>query len=60
MQLKAKKKMRANLTKGQKSLLKNSLRKLLGKGLLETPQRGEHVIHPFFLKDALNSRILNN
>ena len=60
MQAKVKKKMRAQLTKSQKGLLKNSLKELLGKGLIATPQRSQHVIHPFLLKDALNSRILNN
>lgn len=60
MQTRTKKKMRTSLTRGQNRLMRDSLKMLLGQGLLKTPQRGQHEIHPFFLRDALNSRILNN
>jgi hypothetical protein len=56
-----KKKSKSTLTHGQQKLLKESLKQLLGNGLLQSQSR--KTIAPttaFFLKDALNSRFLNN
>ena len=48
------------LSQGQNRLLKESLKKLLGPGLLQAqPQRSEREEKAIFLKDALNFRLLD-
>lgn len=57
--LKVKGKKQTILSHGQDRLLKESLKKLLGSGLVQTqPQRTEREEKALFLKDALNSKIL--
>lgn len=59
--VKAKSKSRNILSRGQNRLLQESLKRLLGSGLLQTqPQRTEREERANFLKDALNSKILNS
>lgn len=59
--IKAKSKSRNILSRGQNRLLQESLKRLLGSGLLQTqPQRTEREERANFLKDALNSKILNS
>jgi len=49
------------LSKGQSRLLKESLKMLLGPGLGQTPeQKSQREEKATFLKDALNSKFLNN
>jgi hypothetical protein len=58
--VKARKKSRHPLSKGQHRLLKESLKQLLGHGLLQQePQRTEREMRAQFLRDALSSRILD-
>ena len=48
------------LSLGQNRLLKKSLKKLLGLGLVQAqPQRTEREEKAVFLRDALNSKILD-
>ena len=58
MQAKATKTTNANDKKSQKRPLQQSLKKLLGNGLLNASQRSEHQINPYLLRDALGSRAL--
>lgn len=59
--VKAKRKSRSVLTKGQNRLLKESLKQLLGPGLTtREPQRSEREERAAFLKDALNSKLLES
>jgi hypothetical protein len=59
--VKTKRKSRNVLTKGQNRLLKESLKQLLGPGLtLNPPQRSEREERASFLRDALNSKILES
>lgn len=56
-----KRKPKTTLTENQHRLLKESLKQLLGSGLLQSQSKK----HPnpkaaYFLKDALNSQFLNN
>lgn len=56
-----KKKNKSTLTQGQQRLLKESLKQLLGSGLLQSQNRKSTTpATAFFLKDAINSRFLNN
>lgn len=48
------------LSRKEVRLQKESLQKLLGAGLLESPQRSQHGIHPYLLKDILNLRMLSH
>lgn len=57
--LKAKRIKSSFLSLGQNRLLKKSLKKLLGPGLVQAqPQRLDRDEKASFLKDALNSKIL--
>lgn len=59
--VKVKSKSRNILSQGQNRLLQDSLKKLLGPGLVQTqPQRTEREERADFLKDALNAKILNS
>jgi hypothetical protein len=59
--LKVKSKNQNILSQGQNRLLKASLKKLFGPGLAQTqPQRTEREEKALFLKEALNSKILNS
>lgn len=59
--LKVKSKNQNILSQGQNRLLRESLKKLLGSGLVQTqPQRTEREEKALFLKEALNSKILNS
>lgn len=58
--VKAKKNSRHPLTKGQDRLLRESLKQLLGQGLLHhEPQRTQREMRAQFLRDALSSRVLD-
>ena len=58
---KTKRKSRNVLTKGQNRLLKESLKQLLGPGLTsQQPQRSEREERAAFLRDALNSKVLDS
>lgn len=48
------------LTKAQNALLRDSLRKLLGKGLLEEPAQKPSEVKQMVLKNALNAIVLEN
>ena len=59
--VKAKRKSRSVLTKGQNRLLKESLKQLLGPGLTtQQPPRSEREERAAFLRDALNSKALDS
>jgi hypothetical protein len=59
--LKVKSKNQNILSQGQNRLLRESLKRLLGPGLVQTqPQRTEREEKALFLKEALNSKILNS
>lgn len=59
--LKVKSKSQNILSQGQNRLLKESLKRLLGPGLVQTqPQRTEREEKAHFLKDAFNSKILDS
>jgi hypothetical protein len=59
--VKAKRKSRNILSKGQNRLLKESLKQLLGPGLTSPqPQRSEREERAAFLRDALNSKLLES
>lgn len=47
------------LTKAQSRLLKESLKKLLGNGLLEEREQKQSQVKQMILKDALNAIILD-
>lgn len=47
------------LPRKQLKLQKESLNKLLGLGLLASPQRTQHEIHPYVLKDKINLSMLS-
>lgn len=48
------------LTKAQNRLLRESLRKLLGNGLLLEPEPKNSQVKQMILKDALNAIVLDN
>ncbi len=48
------------LTKAQNVLLRDSLKKLLGKGLIEETEPKPSEVKQMILKDALNAIILDN
>lgn len=59
--IRKKKKNKSQISYGENRLLRESLKQLLGTGLVD--QNGRRILppdHAYFLKDALNSRILNN
>lgn len=45
--------------RGQNRILKDSLKKVLGSGLLQSPQRSHHIIHPHDLKTLFDFQKLN-
>lgn len=58
--VKSKSSKRNILSQGQNRLLRESLKQLLGPGLLQSrPQRTEREEKAEFLRDALNSKILD-
>lgn len=59
--VKVKRKCRNVLSKGQNRLLKESLKQLLGLGLImNQPQRSEREERAAFLRDAINSKVLES
>ena len=48
------------LTKAQSILLKDSLKKLLGHGLIQEPEKKPSEVKQMVLKNALNAIILEN
>lgn len=58
MQVKSKKNTRTPLTKGQNRLLQESLKRLLGPGLLHQPPSSQTEINPIILRVILDSQIL--
>ena len=60
MQVKSKKNMHAPLSKGQTRLLQESLKKLLGTGLVDSTPKSHEEIKPIILRVVLDSQILNS
>jgi len=61
MQTRVKKKNRNHMTQDQFLLVRNSLKQLLGRGLLVSKKRkSSQVEHEFLQKGALNLRFLNS
>lgn len=60
MSVRRKKKLRSTLTKAQTRLLRQSIIKLLGEGLLDNSAQKESAVGHLLLKDALNARLLGN
>ena len=48
------------LSKAQSTLLKESLKRLLGSGLLDEPQKKPSEVKAMVIKDALNAIVLKN
>ncbi len=56
-----KRKPKSSLNENQHRLLKESLKQLLGSGLLQSQdKKNQNLKTAFFLRDALNSQFLNN
>lgn len=56
-----KRKVKSSLNENQHRLLKESLKQLLGSGLLQSQDKKNHNPKAaYFLRDALNSQFLNN
>jgi hypothetical protein len=48
------------LTKAQSKLLRDSLKRLLGNGLLEEPPKKPEDVKEMVIRNALNAIVLNN
>lgn len=60
MMKKSVQKKRNPLTKAQNVLLRDSLRKLLGQGLIQEPEKKPSEVKQMILKNALNAIVLDN